>query len=83
MNDRSKGFSIIEIILVVAMLAVIGLISWRVWDANQQATPQDSATGQTQNEIKTTDDLDKTESSLDDTNIDEDFEQQLDAETNF
>jgi len=83
MSQQTKGFSIIEIVLVVAILAIIGLIGWRVWDANQHKDSSDTTTQQSQSEIKTTDDLNKTEDSLDNTNIDEDYEAQLDAETSF
>jgi Tfp pilus assembly protein PilE len=35
--NKQKGFTAVEIIIVVVAVLVLGFIGWRVWDAQQQA----------------------------------------------
>lgn len=93
-NKNSSGFSAVEIVLVVAVVALLGFIGWRFYtiqrDNAADGTSQ-SSTAPAQNstksnavpaapEIKSTQDLDTAEKTLDGTNTDSDSSQ-LDSET--
>lgn len=88
-NSRSAGFGLIEIVLVVVVLALIGLIGYRVWDANVNKSAQTSEQRSNENaedevpEINNSKDLDKAEETLNNVNIDGTEEAELNEQTNF
>ena len=82
---RNKGFSIVEVLLIVLVLALAGFLSWKVWDVMNTPKSSDQTTQQqsTDDEVKSAEDLDKVDKTLDDTNLEGDEATQLDAETSF
>lgn len=88
-NSRSAGFGLIEIVLVVVVLAIIGLIGYRVWDANVNKSTQTSEQRSNENDendvpaINNSKDLDKAEETLDNADIDGNEEAELNEQTNF
>lgn len=92
MKRNNAGFGVVEIILVAVVVAIIGLIGYRVWDttmsADTETTSQQPQTTQqsVENEapkIEKSEDLDKADSVLDDTDIEGGSEAELNEETNF
>lgn len=81
---RKQGFTIVEVVIILAVVALIGLLGWRVWMANQP-TDDGTETVQTQDvqPINSDADLDKAAEQLDATNVEGTESQQLDSETNF
>lgn len=81
---QNKGFSIDEVVIVLAIVGLIGLIGWRVWSANQ-TTGESTETTQSQDArgINSEADLDTADEQLDATNIEGSESQQLDTETSF
>lgn len=81
-----KGFSIVEVVIVLAIVGLIALIGWRVWEANQFTT-DGSQSGTTQSEaapeINSESDLDTADQTLDATNVEGQEAKQLDSETRF
>jgi prepilin-type N-terminal cleavage/methylation domain-containing protein len=75
-----KGFTIVEIVIVVAVLAIAGLVAWRVWDMMHQKAPTPV---QQSEEINSKQDLDRAVKTLDETNIDGDESAQLEGELSF
>ena len=81
-HNNQSGFSIVELLIVVAVVAVWSFIGYAVYDRQQGKTtnPGSNTTQQTTNqsstandvksapEINSTDDLDKAEAILDQTN---------------
>ncbi len=73
MKRSEKGFSIVEVALVIVVLGIIGFVGFRVWQAN--STPQVSDTtgtsaSQTQvPAINKTADLSTASASLDSTDV--------------
>lgn len=82
---NTKGFSIVEVVLVLAVLILIGVIGWRVWDANQSTGTEqlDTPRADSAPKVESNEDLDKANSVLDDTNLEGEEAKQLEAETNF
>jgi len=42
-SERTAGFGIIGVVLIVVALAVIGLLAWRFYDASKSKTPSSTA----------------------------------------
>lgn len=85
MARSNKGFSIVEVLIVILVLALVGFIGWKVWDTMNQPTT-DEGTSQQQpasDDMKSEEDLDKADKTLDDTNVDGTEAQQLELETSF
>lgn len=81
---RNKGFSIVEVLIIVLVLALIGFIGWKVWDStNNPPSTDETTTQQAPKEIKTEEDLDKADKTLDETNIEGDEANQLETEVSF
>lgn len=82
MATNNKGFSIVEVFIVILVLAVAVFIGWKVWDTmnTPKVAPPIAPASE---EIKTDQDLDKADKTLNDTNIEGDEAQQLDAEVSF
>lgn len=88
MARNNKGFSIVEVLIIVLVLALVGFIGWKVWDnlANKPAATNDTTTQQETTpatEVESKSDLDKVDKTLDDTNVDGNEVQQLDSQVNF
>ncbi|HET7630116.1 MAG TPA: prepilin-type N-terminal cleavage/methylation domain-containing protein [Candidatus Saccharimonadales bacterium] len=88
--NRQRGFSIVEIIIVVAVIVVLALIGWRLWQRMGDDQPSDqtnSTTSQTSQQqtppINNAQDLDKASRRLNDVNVDGDYSKQLDQQTGF
>ena len=82
MSSPKKGFTVVEIVVVVVVLAIAGLIAWKVW-STMNAPKAVAPLAPVSEEIKTTEDLNKADKALDDTNVEGDETSQLDAEVNF
>jgi predicted negative regulator of RcsB-dependent stress response len=72
--------------IVVLVLGIIGVIGWRVYDANvnkptvsQTGTPTSSVPA----EIQSTSDLDKASQALDNTDVVGSYDSQLNTQTDF
>ena len=87
LRNSEKGFSIVEVGLMVAVLALIGFIGFRVWSANQDtATTETVAQTPSSNEapqIKKAADLDTASKALDSRELDSSSLDQLDSELNY
>lgn len=81
MPSHKKGFTVVEIVIVVVVLVIAGLIAFRVWDSYNRQGPV--TTEQQSEEVQTAEDLDKVDKTLDETNIEGDETKHLDAEVNF
>jgi prepilin-type N-terminal cleavage/methylation domain-containing protein len=82
---RNKGFSIVEIVIVLAIVGLIGVLAWRFWDASQ-TSPADTSTEsttQTAPNVNSDADLNKADQSLDSTDVEGSESQQLDTQTSF
>lgn len=92
MNHKQRGFGIIEVVLVIAILAIIGVIAWRMLDSsgnggtNTQPN-QDTSTSESSSEevapIANQNDLTKVEEQLDGTKLEDSSSTELESETNF
>lgn len=87
-HHNQAGFTLIEAVLLIAVLAIVGVIGLRVYNNNQTA-PETAATEKTSAkapedkpapQIKTTADLTKAENTLDAVNPDADDGAQLDTQ---
>lgn len=73
-TTRTKGFSVIEVSLIVAVIAVIGglgFVFYNKWQASQQtqASTPPATTKSTAQTLTKTADLDKVSSTLDATDV--------------
>ncbi len=88
MSRSNKGFSIVEILLVIAILVIFGFVGWKAWDTffnNKTAETTQNQQIDTDSAPSVTDNsgLDASSSTLDATTIDNTESTQLDAQTNF
>lgn len=71
---NQKGFSIVEVVLVIIVLAILVLVGWLFYkNTNQMNKSTDQTTQQSKNEVpevKNTEDLKKTEDYLKQSDID-------------
>lgn len=82
-SAKSHGFSIVELLIVVVVLAVIGIIGYRVWEARHVAqAPNTSVTAQA-TPINNLADLDKTDTELQNLDTDGSDISNLEAEINY
>ena len=86
MRGARNGFTLIEIMIVVLVIGIVGVIGWRVYDANvnkptanQTGMPTSSEAAKIQN----TSDLDKATQTLDNTDVAGNYESELNTETDF
>lgn len=47
MNSNQKGFSVVEILIVIAVVGLLGVVGWRVYDLQKSKSDSNSATAQT------------------------------------
>lgn len=88
---RRTGFTIVEVIIVIAVIGLAAVVGWRVWEANKSTAFDHSQAGSSSirpaseiaPKVSSDADLDKADKALDATNIDGTEAKQLDAETNF
>ena len=87
MSRQSKGFSLVEVMIVVVIVGLLGFIGWRVWDAMQTQPAEDqNGTSQTtpaETDVESEADLDEASQTLDATNIEGSEPKQLESETTF
>jgi prepilin-type N-terminal cleavage/methylation domain-containing protein len=88
MGHINKGFSIVEILLVIAIIAIFGFVGWKAYDTffnNKTATTAQTQQVNTDTAPAVIDNsgLDASESTLNATIIDNSESAQLDAQTNF
>ncbi|HSX48334.1 MAG TPA: hypothetical protein VLF41_02425 [Candidatus Nanoarchaeia archaeon] len=81
MTKSSRGFAALELVLVAAVLALVGLLAYRVYFQPKAVTTNVSQPASTA-EIKSTSDLDTAEKQMDNEQLDAktDDESKLDAE---
>ncbi len=46
MNRKIEGFGIVGIIVIAVGLVIVGLVGWRVWDANRTKESSNTTTNQ-------------------------------------
>jgi hypothetical protein len=86
MNKRSHGFGIVPIVMVLAVVVVIGLIGYTLWNRTNTVsvdTTADQEVVDTAPTIRNKEDLDTALRSLDDTDIAGTATKDLDSESNF
>jgi prepilin-type N-terminal cleavage/methylation domain-containing protein len=87
MKRLEKGFSAVEILLTVVIVAVIGLVAWRVWDATQTpATNTDTSNPKATEEaapINSEADLDDASKDLENADVGEGYEKEVETQTNY
>jgi prepilin-type N-terminal cleavage/methylation domain-containing protein len=84
---KSKGFSIVEIIIVVVIVGIIaalGIVGYSRWKQTQVANKTDTTqqTASATPDIKTTSDLDKALTALDQADVAGTDTTQLDSQSN-
>lgn len=85
-SSRTQGFGIVPIVMVLAVVVVIGLIGFTLWNRTQTASLDSTADQQavdTAPTIKNKEDLDAAMRSLDATDIAGTTTQDLDKESKF
>ncbi len=70
MRLNQKGFSAIEILIVIIVITLVGFVGWRVYDSNKDegsssATQQDDQTNEQQDEVEQTQVNQKNEEPVD------------------
>lgn len=83
---RQKGFATLELGLIIIGLILVGFIAWRLVKTGEPAATVDQSTVVSDSavpEVTQTSDLDKLETQLNDTSIEDDTATQLDAESTF
>ena len=85
MKTLKNGFSAVEIILAAGIVVVVGLVAWRVWDANNQPSTDNNQVTTQDNvpRINDASDLDKASETLENTNIEGNYESELESATNY
>ena len=68
---RQAGFSAVEVILVVAVLALAGFIGWRVYEQNKSVDSESSTQEASDKPIEKAEDLDAEVEELNGQDIDE------------
>lgn len=87
--NRQKGFSIVEIVIIIAILVVLALVGWRLWQQmsqsnDQTATPTSQTSGQVQTPpIDNENDLNRAAQRLDSVDVDGNYQDELDQQTSF
>lgn len=80
MNLRNKGFSLVEALLIVAVIGIIAFVGWRVWDASQSADTgsdvqtSEQTTAENAPAVESSEDLGEAEEFLNNTNVDEELD---------
>lgn len=71
-TKNSQGFSVVEILLVVVIVAVLGFVGWRVWDTQFNKPATDTAQTNTVEApaVEKASDLDEAAKAVDDINLD-------------
>lgn len=85
MRTNQKGYTIVEVVvvvLVIGLLAFIGLRVWGSYSSNELASNAPSTTDNV-SPVKTAGDLAAVEKQLEDTDVDGSFEQDLNSELSF
>ncbi len=91
MRSKQQGFSAVEAVIIVLVIAAIGVVGYTVYNRKHNAKAEPSASQQRVNgttpvapAIEDTSDLDSATKTLDDTNIDATASdsRQLDSEIN-
>lgn len=68
-NNLQRGFTAFEAIIIVVVLLIIGFVGWKLYDNNQKKKAEDSSQVAEPPEIKNADDLETTESYLNQVDI--------------
>ncbi|HXH04912.1 MAG TPA: prepilin-type N-terminal cleavage/methylation domain-containing protein [Candidatus Nitrosotenuis sp.] len=88
-RSRKNGFSVVEVIIAILIIALIGFILLKAWevfssdDAQLQSDTSQQPTSQQAPAINSAEDLTEAEKMLDETNVEGSSEQELDSETGF
>lgn len=89
MRQNTKGFGVIELFLIIVILALIGLVTWKAWEAYSESRIDPDQSQQEQGadteapEINSSSDLDAASEALDSQAVEGDEQKQIDAETSF
>lgn len=79
-----RGFAIVELAVVLLLVTVIGFIGYRVWQANQPiASQSDSNVATKAAPINTVADLEKTDSDIQNLNVEGSDLNELDAQLDY
>lgn len=74
-HNKTAGFHVVEMLLIVAIIAVLGFVGWRVWEAQTSTQQVETAPSQSEPaqapEVNNTSDLDEASSTLDNVNLDD------------
>lgn len=89
MRQNTKGFGIIELILIIVILGLIGLVTWKAWEAYSESrvspsqSQQEQAADTAAPEVNSSSDLDAASDALDAQAVEGDEATQVNAETSF
>lgn len=83
--NRQKGFAVVELLLILAIIGLIGFVVWRVVLSSEPDAVIDQSTVQSQTvpTVDTASDIDKLDNQLDQTDIEGNFDQELQDESGF
>lgn len=83
MTRNNKGFSIVEVMIIVLVITIAGFIGWKVWEATNAPKAAAPIAPAGQSEVQTKEDLDTVDKELDSADIEGNELQQLESEVNF
>lgn len=89
MRQTTKGFGVIELLLIIVIIALIGLVTWKAWEAysgsrvDPNQSQEDRAADTEAPEIKSSSDLDAASTALDEQAVEGDEAKQVETETSF
>lgn len=76
--NNNSGFSLIPVLLLIAIVAITGFVGWRVYDTQKTSDNSSLSTPTTsqasEQPINTKADIDKEQNTLDSSNIDSDLD---------
>ena len=83
-SSRQKGFTLVEVVVLVLVIGLLGFIGVRVWGTytSQELAKDTTTTAQVQT-IKNAKDVEAVEKQLDNIDVVGSFEKDLDSESSF
>jgi len=73
-NKFQRGFGVIEVILIIAIFAVIAFIGWRVYTSQTSAPENQAVVSNETPKVETASDLQKAEQYLSESDIDKELD---------
>jgi prepilin-type N-terminal cleavage/methylation domain-containing protein len=84
MNTPQKGFTLVEVVVVVLVIGLLGFIGVRVWGTyTSQELANNSTTTENVQTLSSLKDVEAVEKQLDNIDVVGSFEQELDSEASF